>query len=56
MCVGLLVTGVNKARGKAYVPPAPKLLAPQIRRLFREPPHPKEEAFINAYDNKVNIV
>ncbi|XP_047510069.1 sodium-coupled monocarboxylate transporter 1-like [Pieris napi] len=52
MCVGMAVAGVNKALGKAYVPPAPKLLAPQIRGFFRDPPHPKEEPFINAYDSQ----
>ncbi|XP_038208184.1 sodium-coupled monocarboxylate transporter 1-like isoform X1 [Zerene cesonia] len=49
MCIGMSIAGVSKALGKAYVPPAPKLLAPQIRKLFRDPPHPKEEPFICAY-------
>ncbi|CAK1544560.1 unnamed protein product [Leptosia nina] len=52
MSVGMLVSGVNRASGKAYVPPAPKLLAPQIRSLFRDPPHPSEDPFINAYGTK----
>lgn len=56
MCVGAAVSRVNRVRGKAYVPPAPKLLAPQLRRLYREPPHPAEEPFIRAYGhNKVSI-
>ncbi|XP_028155851.1 sodium-coupled monocarboxylate transporter 1-like [Ostrinia nubilalis] len=49
ICVGAAVSRLNRVRGKAYVPPAPKLLAPQLRRLYREPPHPSEEPYIRAY-------
>ncbi|XP_045779022.1 sodium-coupled monocarboxylate transporter 1-like isoform X2 [Maniola jurtina] len=55
MFVGVLVSKVNRWCGKAYVPPAPKLLAPQMRRLYREPPHPRDEPFIRAYGNKDNL-
>ncbi|XP_028032685.1 sodium-coupled monocarboxylate transporter 1-like [Bombyx mandarina] len=51
MCVGAAVSRVNRARGKPHLPPAPNLLAPQIRRLHKEPPHPTEEPFIQAYGN-----
>ncbi|XP_072945603.1 sodium-coupled monocarboxylate transporter 1-like [Epargyreus clarus] len=47
--IGMIVSRVNHSCGKAYVPPAPKLLAPQIRRLYREPPHPTDEPYISAY-------
>ncbi|XP_053611489.1 sodium-coupled monocarboxylate transporter 1-like [Plodia interpunctella] len=51
ICVGAIVSRVNRARGKAHVPSAPKLLAPQLRRLYREPPHPTDETYIRAYGN-----
>ncbi|XP_026759165.3 sodium-coupled monocarboxylate transporter 1-like isoform X1 [Galleria mellonella] len=51
ICIGMVVSQINRARGKPYVPPAPKLLAPQLRRLYREPPHPTEELYIRAYGN-----
>ncbi|XP_045447639.1 sodium-coupled monocarboxylate transporter 1-like [Melitaea cinxia] len=47
--VGVTVSQINRCRGRAYVPPAPKLLAPVIRKLYREPPHPADEPFIRAY-------
>lgn len=47
--VGVAVSQINRWRGRAYVPPAPKLLAPMIRKLYREPPHPADEPFIRAY-------
>nr|XP_026496581.1 sodium-coupled monocarboxylate transporter 1-like [Vanessa tameamea] len=55
--VGVTVSKINRWRGQAYVPPAPKLLAPIIRRLYRDPPHPTDERFIRAYGcdkNEVN--
>lgn len=55
ICVGAAVSRVNRVRGKPHIPPAPKLLAPQLRRFCKEPPHPTEEPYINAFgQNKVN--
>ncbi|XP_059048017.1 sodium-coupled monocarboxylate transporter 1-like isoform X1 [Achroia grisella] len=51
MSMGIVVSQINRARGKAYVPPAPKLLAPQLRWLYREPPHPTDELYIRAYEH-----
>ncbi|XP_030022475.2 sodium-coupled monocarboxylate transporter 1 [Manduca sexta] len=51
MCVGAAVSRVNRARGKPHLPPAPNLLAPQLRRLYKEPPHPTDEPYIRAYGN-----
>ncbi|XP_048489176.1 sodium-coupled monocarboxylate transporter 1 isoform X2 [Plutella xylostella] len=42
MCVGAAVSRVARARGVAHVPPAPRLLAPQLRR-GKEPPHPQDD-------------
>lgn len=49
MCVGAAVSRLNRARGKTHLPPSPKLLAPQLRRLYKEPPHPTDEPYIRAY-------
>lgn len=49
MFVGMAVSKLNRLRGKVYVPPPTKLLAPQIRGLYREPPHPTDETYIRAY-------
>ncbi|XP_047985450.1 sodium-coupled monocarboxylate transporter 1-like isoform X2 [Leguminivora glycinivorella] len=51
VAVGASVSRVNRACGAAYVPPAPKLLAPQLRRLYKDPPHPSEEPYIKAFGN-----
>ncbi|KAG6447357.1 hypothetical protein O3G_MSEX004903 [Manduca sexta] len=51
MFVGAAVSRVNRARGKPHLPPAPNLLAPQLRRLYKEPPHPTDEPYIRAYGN-----
>ncbi|XP_063548815.1 sodium-coupled monocarboxylate transporter 1-like [Cydia strobilella] len=51
IAVGASVSRVNRACGAAYVPPAPKLLAPQLRRLYKDPPHPSEEPYIKAFGN-----
>ncbi|CAG9796753.1 unnamed protein product [Diatraea saccharalis] len=54
ICVGAAVSRVNRVRGVAYVPPASSLLAPQLRKLYKEPPHPTDEPYIRAYGhNKV---
>ncbi|KAG7310878.1 hypothetical protein JYU34_003709 [Plutella xylostella] len=50
MCVGAAVSRVARARGVAHVPPAPRLLAPQLRR-GKEPPHPQDDKYISAYGN-----
>ncbi|CAK1601787.1 unnamed protein product [Parnassius mnemosyne] len=52
MCIGLIVSQVNRILGKVHVLPAPKLLAPLLRGLYGEPPHPSDEPYINAYDSK----
>nr|XP_049691920.1 sodium-coupled monocarboxylate transporter 1 [Helicoverpa armigera] len=49
MCVGAVVSRINRARGTPHLPPAPSLLAPQLRKLFKEPPHPTDEPYISAY-------
>ncbi|CAB3239791.1 unnamed protein product [Arctia plantaginis] len=49
ICIGAIVSRINRARGVPFVPPSPTLLAPQLRRLYKEPPHPSEELFIRAY-------
>lgn len=51
LCVGAAVSRINRVRGKAHVPPAPRLLAPQLRRFYKEPPHPADEPYIRAYGN-----
>ncbi|XP_026319587.1 sodium-coupled monocarboxylate transporter 1-like [Hyposmocoma kahamanoa] len=51
LCVGAAVSRINRVRGKAHVPPAPRLLAPQLRRFYKEPPHPSDEPYIRAYGN-----
>lgn len=51
ICVGVAVSRINRVRGKAHVPPSPKLLAPQLRGMYREPHHPTDEAYIRAYGN-----
>lgn len=56
MCVGAIVSRINRTRGVPYVPPAPMLLAPQLRSLYKEPPHPSDEPYIRAYgQNKVGF-
>lgn len=50
--VGNIAAQVNRVRGIPHLTPAPKLLAPPLRRLFKEPPHPSDERFIRAYGNK----
>ncbi|CAG4979600.1 unnamed protein product [Parnassius apollo] len=52
MCIGLIVSQVNRMRGKVHVLPSPKLLAPLLRGLYREPPHPSDEPYISAFDSK----
>ncbi|KAH9631487.1 hypothetical protein HF086_004648 [Spodoptera exigua] len=49
ICVGAIVSRINRARGTPHLPPAPCLLAPQLRRLYKEPPHPTDDPFISAY-------
>ncbi|KAL4716596.1 hypothetical protein ACJJTC_010260 [Scirpophaga incertulas] len=49
MCVGAAVSRVNRVRGKPHLPPSPQLLAPQLRGLYKEPPHPTDEPYIRAY-------
>lgn len=49
--VGAAVSKINQARGKTHIMPAPRLLAPQIRRFCKEPPHPNDDAFISAFSN-----
>lgn len=49
--VGNIVSQVNRVRGVPHLYPAPGLLAPQLRRMFKEPPHPADEPFIKAYGN-----
>ncbi|KAI5639758.1 sodium:solute symporter family domain-containing protein [Phthorimaea operculella] len=49
ICVGATVSRINRARGKAHISPAPRLLAPQLRRFCKEPPHPTDEPYIRAY-------
>lgn len=57
ICIGAIVSRINRARGVPFVPPSPALLAPQLRRLYKEPPHPSEELFIRAYGpNKVSFL
>lgn len=51
ICIGAVVSRIGRARGKPHLPPAPKLLAPQLRRLYKEPPHPTDEPYIRAYGN-----
>ncbi|CAH0405503.1 unnamed protein product [Chilo suppressalis] len=51
ICIGAAVSRVNRVRGAAHVPPAPNLLAPQLRRLYKDPPHPADEPYIRAYGN-----
>ncbi|CAH2050162.1 unnamed protein product, partial [Iphiclides podalirius] len=52
VCVGLIVSQINRMRGKVHVLPAPKLLAPQLRRLYKEPPNPGDDSYISAYGDK----
>ena len=52
--VGVVASRARAAAGVAHVPPAPRLLAPCVRRMCREPPHPTDEPFIRAYGNKVS--
>lgn len=54
--VGLVTSKACRMAGAAHVPPAPKLLAPFIRQMCMEPPHPSDEPFIRAYDDKVSII
>ncbi|KAJ0182670.1 hypothetical protein K1T71_002039 [Dendrolimus kikuchii] len=49
--VGNIVSQVNRVRGIPHLSPAPGLLAPQLRWMFKEPPHPTDEPFIRAYGN-----
>lgn len=51
--VGNIVSQVNRVRGIPHLSPALDLLAPQLRKMFKEPPHPTDEPFIRAYGNKV---
>ncbi|XP_014362911.2 sodium-coupled monocarboxylate transporter 1 [Papilio machaon] len=52
ICVGLAVSQVNRWRGKVHVLPSPNLLAPQLRGLYKDPPHPGDDSYIRAYDSK----
>ncbi|XP_073957494.1 sodium-coupled monocarboxylate transporter 1-like [Choristoneura fumiferana] len=49
--VGAIISRVNRARGITHITPAPRLLAPQLRKLYKEPPHPSEEPYIRAFGN-----
>ncbi|CAH0724684.1 unnamed protein product, partial [Brenthis ino] len=50
--VGVFVSWVRRLMGATHVPPAPKLLTPFVRRMYKEPPHPTDEPFIRAYNDK----
>lgn len=55
--VGAIVSRVNRARGITHIAPAPRLLAPQLRKMYKEPPHPSEEPYIRAFgNNKVSEI
>lgn len=54
--VGVIASKINSLLGKVYIPPTPKLLAPQIRRFLNNPPQPADELYIRAFEyNKVEI-
>ncbi|XP_032528970.2 sodium-coupled monocarboxylate transporter 1-like isoform X1 [Danaus plexippus] len=48
--VGVIASKINSLLGKVYIPPTPKLLAPQIRRFLNNPPQPADELYIRAFE------
>ncbi|CAG9581219.1 unnamed protein product [Danaus chrysippus] len=55
--VGVIASKINSLLGKVYIPPTPKLLAPQVRRFLSNPPQPADELYIRAFEcNKVERI